>query len=115
MLGRDVVAYCPQDESPEDPVLRVLPVLLHCLLDFLNGLGELPLFEQRECPVPVTRMGCWVIHFRLSAYLNGLRVELVHVEEVSEVVVGVDVAFVQFHALLQVVHCLIVLFKLEIS
>jgi len=57
----------------------------------------------------------WVIHFGLPAHLDGFRVKLVHVEYESQIVVCVHVVFIDFGALLQVVHRLVVLLQLEVG
>ena len=50
-----------------------------------------------------------VIHLRTPAYLDGLRVELVHVVEESKVVIGEGVLWVQFRTLLKIINCLVIL------
>lgn len=51
-----IVAVIPENEAPDDPVVRVLrPAfeLLDTLLDFLDGAAHLSSLEEGKGPMPV--------------------------------------------------------------
>jgi len=91
MLGTLIVAYSPQNEAPDDPVVGVFSVLLDALLDLFYCLTHLSFLEQGKGPVSVTIMVIRVIQFGAPTHVDGFLIKLVHVIEVSQVVVRIRV------------------------
>lgn len=118
MLCRGVATNGAQDEAPDNPVISVERVMRYCLLDLLDGLGHLALFEQGESPVSQAVLRCHAIRaMQLGRVANvyGLLVVLVHVVNKGQVVVGVRVLSIQLRADLEVLHGQTILLLLEVG
>jgi len=115
VLGTFVLAGRSQKVAPDDPALRVVGLLLHTLSYLFNRLHHIPLFELGEGPVHVSVVPVAVELFGLSAVVECLVVDHVDVEEEGKVVVCVWVLVVYQDALLQVLHCVLVVADLEVG
>ena len=89
-----VVAHCPHDESPHDPVVRILRILLDTLLDLLDRFGHFSLFEESKCPMSMTIVRLWIIHLGTSTDVYCLLIKLMHIVQKSQIIVGVGMMWV---------------------
>ena len=81
--GTLVLASAAQNETPNDPTLRIQRLLLNALADFLDGLDDIAFFEFCEGPVHVGVMSHTVELLGLPADVKSLLVDHVDVEEES--------------------------------
>ena len=115
MLSRLIVTNGAHDETPYNPVVGILPILLNCFLDFLNGLALFSFLVKSKCPMPMRAMGFRVVKLGCTANVDCLLVELMHIVEKSEVVIGKSVLWVIFDTVLKVLYSFIILLQFEVS
>ena len=115
MFGALVVADCPHNETPDDPVVSILGVLLYTFLDLLDCLSHLAFLEKSKSPMTVTVVCLWVIQLCTTANVYCLLVELMHIVQKREVIVGILVLWIELGTLLEVLYCLVILLELEVG
>lgn len=116
-----IVAMVPEDQTPDDPVVRVLSPfrgLFNDLLYLLDCLMHLGLFEKRKGPVSIAGGRTFVqgtVKLGLRANVDCLCVKLVEVEQIGQVAVRIGVRRrVQLDAASPVLHSRVVIHDLEV-
>ncbi len=87
-----------QDNSPHDPVVSILWILLDTLLNLLHSFGHFPFLEQSKSPMSMTIVIIRDVKLRLTTDVNSFWVELVQVEQESQVIVDKAMLRVDFNA-----------------
>ena len=114
VFGAFIFANRSQDETPDDPVVSVLRLLLYSFPDLLDSFHHITLLKLSEGPMHVGVVSVSIELFCLTADIECLFVNHVHVEQESKVVVGKRVCVVDKDALLEVLDCLGVVSNLEV-
>lgn len=116
-----VVTMVPENQTPDDPVVRVLSPfrgLFNDLLYLFDCLMHFGLLEKRKGPMPIAGGRTFVqgtVKLRLSANIDSLCVKLVKVEQIGQVAVRIGVGGgVQLDAASPVLHSRVVIHDLEV-
>ena len=80
VLGTLVISSTPQYQSPHDPILGTLWLLLDSFPYFLDGFDHISFFELGEGPVHVRVVILAIEFFGLPTDVQGFFVDHVHVE-----------------------------------
>jgi len=104
-----------EDETPHDPVFDAVLVLSDTFPDFLECLHGVAVFKDREGPVPMRIMHMLIMLFRFLTNVDGVSVQLEHIEQESQVVVRVRMCRFQINHLLKVVFRRLVKLKLKVA
>jgi len=115
MLGKLKLTRCPQNKAPNYPIISIMLVLCHALPDFAHCLDQVALLKLSKSPVSMRVVPMSVEFLGLSANLNRVAIQLVHVVKEGQIVVCVRVVRLQLHNSFEVLHCLGVHFSLEIG
>ena len=95
MLCTFVFSCGPQDQTPDNPALCILWLLLHTLPDFLDRLDDISFFKLCEGPMHMCVVALSVKFFCLLTDVQSLLVYHVNVIEESQIVVSERVLVIQ--------------------
>lgn len=106
VFGAFIFASRSENESPDNPVVCVLRLLLYTFPDLLDGFHDISFFKLSESPVHVSVVSVPIELLRLAADIERLFVNHMHVEEESQIVVGVGMRVVDQYASLEMLYSL---------
>ena len=104
----------PEDEAPQDPIFNSKGLLVASFPDLANCFDYVSFLELGVGPVPMRIVPVPVVLFGLATHSDCIAVELVHVVDEGQIVVGKRVFGVELNTLFQTDYCLVILLKLEI-
>ena len=114
VFGLFKLTCCPEDEAPEDPIFNSKGLLGASFSDLANRFDYVSFLELGVGPVPMRIVPMPIVLFGLAAYSDCIAVQLVHVVDEGQIVVGERVFGVELNTLFQTDYCLVILLQLEI-